>query len=79
MKELSPCPKCFNENVKVEKYCCDTGLYLTSVMYKYIITCPFCGFEMRRNGRKNRKDLIERWNALYVKNRRGSSVGRAPD
>lgn len=68
MKELEGCPNCFLEGAEIERILCYKNAYLDSCYHKFIAKCPYCGFEMRRNGKKHRKDLVENWNRLYSKN-----------
>ena len=68
MKELKPCPKCIIDEAHIEKEIWYVNNWDSSCIHKYIITCPNCGFEMRRNGKKHRQDLISRWNNLFQKN-----------
>lgn len=68
VNELSPCPKCLCKGAQIEKEIWYKGDYDDSCLHKFIAKCPYCGFEMRRNGKKHRKDLVSSWNALYDKN-----------
>ena len=68
MKELEPCPMCFIDEAKIEKEICYKNMWGSDCVHKYIITCPNCGFEMRRNGKKHRQEIIDKWNNLFKKN-----------
>ena len=67
MKELEPCPMCFIDEAGFERqiwYTNDWG----GCFHKLIIKCPNCGFEMRRNGKKHRQEIINKWNNLFKEN-----------
>ena len=68
MKELEGCPNCFIEEAQIEREIWYKNNYDNSCYHKFIIKCPYCGFEMRRNGKKHRQELIDKWNNLYHKN-----------
>lgn len=62
---MNSCPRC-NTEVTLEtiRYYdrCNPGWGI----YKYIIKCPKCGYELRRNGKKHRQELIKAWDAIKL-------------
>lgn len=66
MESINPCPRCGNK-VELETIQLFDMSNPSFGLYKYILKCEKCGFEKRRNGKKNKHKLIEEWNNTHLK------------